>query len=174
MIESLEDRIAKLLRVQVDDTVAGNRRGADDLARDIENHLLQLKTELVLAVASRHKFEKEARARREEVGVALSEARLLLEAAGDASPDAARRAAARVLELRKEAATFDKLAADRVEQGEKLRSLYLELQKRSETIRNLRDSIRVQADASSAGSAADEDAVERLLEELRRRDSSGA
>ena len=162
-MEALMDRVEKLLRLDVAEAAgktADPSRALDSIERDIDNQLVQVKTEMAVAVATRHKLDREAARLDEQAAMSLKQADLALAGGRDAE---ARAAAAQVIAIRRQAAELRERAEARARLAEQLRSLWTGLRTQLESVKAARE-----ARAAESGNEAAASEVDILLGGLRR------
>ena len=157
------DRVEKLLRLDVAEAAgktADPSRALDSIERDIDNQLVQVKTEMAVAVATRHKLDREAARLDEQAAMSLKQADLALAGGRDAE---ARAAAAQVIAIRRQAAELRERAEARARLAEQLRSLWTGLRTQLESVKAARD-----ARTAESGNEAPASEIDILLGGLRR------
>ncbi len=125
---ALMERVATLLRANVNDLIdraEDPEKMLKQLLLDMENQLLQVKTQVAIALADQHLLEKKAREQEEGAATWHRKAELAVTRADDAL---ARAALERAFSHETLLTAFKAQVADQSAESESLRSTYLKLQ----------------------------------------------
>ena len=127
---ALLERVSTLMRANINDLLSkaeDPEKMARQLVLDMENQLMQVKTQVAIAIADQHLLQKKLKAEQESHGQWVRKAELALSKGQD---DMARAALERALGHKRMADGLQEQLADQTAEAETLRSAYSRLQQK--------------------------------------------
>jgi len=181
---SLMERVATLIRANLNDLIdkAENpEKLIKQVILDMENQLLQVKTQVAIAIADQHLLEKKQKENEEKIAEWNRKAEM---AVGKNQDDLARAAIERSLQYKQLVASFSQQVADQKLQVDTLKNALNKLQQKLEEARSKSDVLLAQhrrartlvkaADAhTKAGNGSNEASFERMQRKVMRSEAIG-